>query len=87
MLLLLNLVACLAVIPCQSDILICGGGGCLVAHPCPTLCHPQRLQHARPRCPSHLPKFALVHVCCIVDAIQPSHPFIPSSPALGLSQH
>ena len=34
-----------------------------------------------------LPKFAQVHVHCIGDAIQPSHPLTPSSPALNLSQH
>ena len=46
-----------------------------------------RLQHTRP--PSHHPpKFAQVHVHCISDAIQPSHPLTPSSPsALNLSQH
>ena len=30
--------------------------------------------------PHHLPKFAQVHVHCISDAIQPSHPMMPSSP-------
>ena len=35
----------------------------------------------------HLPKFAQVHVHCISDAIQLSHPLIPSSPsAFSLSQ-
>ena len=35
----------------------------------------------------HLPKFAEVHVHCIGDAIQPSHPLMPSSPsAFNLSQ-
>ena len=38
--------------------------------------------------PHHLLKFAQVHVHCIWDAIQPSHPQMPSSPfALNLSQH
>ena len=38
--------------------------------------------------PHHLPKFARVHVHCIGDAIQPSHPLTPSSPsALNFSQH
>ena len=38
--------------------------------------------------PPHLPKCAQVHVRCIGDAIQPSHPLTPSSPsALNLSQH
>ena len=36
----------------------------------------------------HLLKFAQVHVLCIGDAIQPSHPLMPSSPsALNLSKH
>ena len=36
----------------------------------------------------HLLKSAQVHVYCIGDAIQPSHPLMPSSPsALSLSQH
>ena len=38
--------------------------------------------------PTHLPNFAQVHVHCIGDAIQPSHPLTPSYPsALSLSQH
>ena len=31
--------------------------------------------------PHHLPKFAQVHVHCIGDTIQPSHPLMPSSPS------
>ena len=31
--------------------------------------------------PHHLPKFAQVHVHCILDAIQPSHPLTPFSPS------
>ena len=46
------------------------------------------LQHARPPVPYHLLEFVQVHVHCISDAIQPSHPLKPSSPsALNLSQH
>ena len=38
--------------------------------------------------PPHLLEFAQVHVHCISDAVQPSHPLMPSSPsALSLSQH
>ena len=38
--------------------------------------------------PHHLPKFAQVHVHCISDVIQPSHPLMPFSPsAFNLSQH
>ena len=37
--------------------------------------------------PTHLPNFAQVHVHCIGDAIQPSHPLMPSSPSvLNFSQ-
>ena len=46
------------------------------------------LQHTRPSVPYPLPEFAQVHVHCIGDAIQPSHPLTSSSPsALNLSQH
>ena len=48
---------------------------------------PHGLQHARPPCPHNLPEFAQVHVHCLDDAIQPSHPLMPSTPALSLSQH
>ena len=38
--------------------------------------------------PHHLLELAQVHVSCIADAIQPSHPLsFPSPPALNLSQH
>ena len=38
--------------------------------------------------PHHLLKFAQVHVHCIIDANQPSHPLMPSFPsAINLSQH
>ena len=38
--------------------------------------------------PLHLPECAQVHVRCISDTVQPSHPLTPSSPsALNLSQH
>ena len=33
----------------------------------------------------HLPKFAQVHVHCITDGIQPSHPLTPSSPSSSSS--
>ena len=35
----------------------------------------------------YLPEFAHTHVDCVNDAIQPSYPLSPSSPALSLSQH
>ena len=34
-----------------------------------------------------LPELAQAHVHCVNDAIQPSHPLSPPSPALNLSQH
>ena len=47
---------------------------------------PHEPQHTRP--PYHqLPEFTQTHVHCVGEAIQPSHPFIPSPPALNLSQH
>ena len=48
---------------------------------------PHGLQHSRPPCPSPSPRVAQVHVHCISDAVQPSHPLMPSSPsAISLSQ-
>ena len=35
----------------------------------------------------HLLEFAQIHIHCIGDAIQPSHPLTPSSSALNLSLH
>ena len=66
----------------------CPLGSCYsVALLCPTLCNPRGLQHARLPCPSPSPDVAEVHVHCICDAIQTSHPLMPSSPfALNLSQ-
>ena len=37
--------------------------------------------------PHHLPEFAQIHVHCIDDAIQPSHPLMPSSTAVNLTQY
>ena len=45
---------------------------------------PHGLQHSRLPCPS---EFAQTHVHWIGDAIQPSHPLLSPSLALGLSQH
>ena len=68
----------------------------LLSHPvvwlskesCPTLCDPMDCSTPSLPVPHYIPKFAQVHVHCICDAIQPSHPPTPSSPsALNLSQH
>ena len=61
---------------------------CLVAQLCPTLCDPKDCSMPGIPVPHHHQKFAQVHVHCISDAIQSSHPLMPSSPfALDLSQH
>ena len=57
-----------------------------VAQSCPTLCDPMDCSMPGLPVPHHLPEFAQVHVYCISDAIQPSHPLTPSS-AFNLSQH
>ena len=52
------------------------------------LCNPMDSNMPGLPVPHHLPEFAQVHVHCIDDAIQPSHPLTPSSPsALDLFQH
>ena len=49
-----------------------------VAQSCPTLCDP--MDCSTPVLPVHqqLPKFTQTHVCWVGDAIQPSHPVVPS---------
>ena len=41
------------------------------------LCNPMDYSMPGLPVPHHLPKFAQVHVHCIGDAIQPSHPLMP----------
>ena len=49
---------------------------------------PHGLQHAGFPLFPHLLEFAQTHVCWVSDAIQPSHPLMPSSPsALNHSHH
>ena len=61
---------------------------CSVAQLCLTLCNPMDCSTPSLPVPYHLLKFTQVHVHCINDAIQPSHPLTPSSSsALNLSQH
>ena len=60
---------------------------CLVAKSCLTLRNP--MDRSTPGFPvsHHHPKFAQIHVHCIGDAIQPSHPLLSFSPAaFNLSQ-
>ena len=58
-----------------------------VAQSCPILCNSMDWSTPDLPVPHHLPKFVQVHVHCISDAIQSSHPLTPSSSALNLSQH
>ena len=60
---------------------------CSVTRLCLTLWDPTDCSIPGLPVPHHLPEFAQVHVHCIGDVIQPSHPLMPSSPsALNLSQ-
>ena len=59
-----------------------------VAQLCPTLCDP--MDCSMPGLPVHhqLPEFTQIHVHCVGDAIQPSHPLSSPSPlAFNLSQY
>ena len=59
---------------------------CSVARSCLTLRDPT--DRSSPGFPvQYLPEFAHTHVHWVGDAIQPSHPLLPLSPALNLSQH
>ena len=60
---------------------------CSVIHLCPTLCDPMDCSMKGFLVPHYLPEFVQIHVHCISDAIQPSHPLTRSSPsALNLFQ-
>ena len=59
-----------------------------VTHLCATLPNPMDCNTPGLPVPPHLPTFAQVPVHWISNAIQPSHPLMPSSPsALNLFQH
>jgi len=52
------------------------------------LCDPMHCSATGHPVPHYLPEFAQVHVPWVSDAIQPSHPLMPSSPLVfSLSQH
>ena len=58
----------------------------VVVQSCPTLCNPMHC--STPHSLHSLLEFAQTHVHWVSDAIQPSHPLVPSSPfAFDLSQH
>ena len=60
----------------------------VIAQPCLILFDPKNCSTPGLPVPHHLLKFIQVHVCCIGDAIQPSHLLMPSSPSvLSLSQY
>jgi len=64
------------------------GGGGVQLPSCVRLLRPMDRSTPGLPDPHHLLKFAQVHVCCIGDAMQPSHPLRPSFPsALSLYQH
>ena len=61
---------------------------CSVTQSCPTLCDSVDCSMPDFRVLHYLPEFVQTHVHWVNDAIQPSHPLLPSSPpALNLSQH
>ena len=57
-----------------------------VSQSCPTLCDP--MNHSTLGLPVHhqLPEFTQIHVHWVGDAIQPSYPLAPPSPAFNPSQ-
>ena len=61
--------------------------GCSVAKLCPALCDPKKWSTTCFPVLHYLPEIAAAHVHWVSDAIQPSHPLSPPSPALSLSQH
>ena len=54
---------------------------CSVTQLCLATCDPMDSSTPGLPVPHHLQKFARVHVHCIGDAIQPSHPLMPSFPS------
>ena len=74
---------CCPWIPVTSETFAC----CSVTQSCSTLCGP--VDCSTPGSPvlHHLPKIAQTHVRWVSDAIQPSRPHHPLSPAFNLSQH
>ena len=59
-----------------------------VSQSCLTLCDP--MDCSTPGLPVHhqLPELTQIHVHCVSDVIQPSHPLLsPSPPTFNLSQH
>ena len=59
---------------------------CSVPKSCPTLCDPKDLSTPGSSVLHYLPEFAQTYVHWVNDAIQPSNPLSPPSPAFSLSQ-
>ena len=60
---------------------------CPVSQLCLKFCDPMDCNRPGLPIPHHIPQIGQVHVHCIADAIQPSHPLMQSSPStLNLSQ-
>ena len=73
--------------PCAARSLRDTGQFSSVAPSCLTL-RPHGLQHARPPCPSPIPRVYPNSFHQVSGAIQPSHPLLsPSPPALNLAQN
>ena len=60
---------------------------CSVTNLCPALCDPMGCSTPGFPVLHYFPEFAQTHVHWVSDAIQPSHPLLPTSLALNLSQH
>ena len=60
---------------------------CSAIQSCPTFCDPMGCSTPGFPVLHHLPEFAQTHVHWVDDAIQPSHPLLPPSPAFSLSQY
>ena len=60
---------------------------CPVTEWCPTLHDPMDCSTPGFPVPHRLPGFVQVHAHWVGDAVPPSHPLSPSSPAFNLSQH
>ena len=58
--------------PTSKDHGLSYSSDCSVIQSCPSICNPMNC--STPGLPHHSPEFAQVHVHCISDAIQPSHP-------------
>ena len=61
---------------------------CSVSQSCPALCDLMDCSTTGIPVPHDILEFAQVHVHCVGNAVQPSHPLMPPSPSnLNLSQH